>query len=204
MDNQLGKIQPMGLAQAVDANALSGFDTVTIVSSYLLILGEREAVAWVLRESRMAFPPTSRREVAKLKVGDNLFIVTTRGCWHNPTRDRTRIVGLAKVTTSVVAYDEPVTIAGRDFTRGCELSIETLAPYLTGVELVPLVPHLDAFPDKRSGRWSNRLRRPLLEISDDDAQFLGQKLGNVCGDAATMIPKYLAVIRPVQSVSRRK
>lgn len=176
----------------------------TIVSSYLLILGEREAVAWVLRKSRMAFPPTRRSEVAKLKIGDDLFIVTTRGCWHNPTRDRTRVVGLAKVTTSVVAYDKPVTIAGRDFTRSCELSIETLAPYLTGVELVPLVPQLDAFPNKRSGAWSIRLRRPLLEISDADAQFLGQELSNVCRDAATVIPEYLAAIRPVQAISRRK
>ena len=179
-------------------------DTVTIVSSYLLILGEREAVAWVLRESRMAFPPTSRSEVAKLKVGDDLFIVTTRGCWHNPTRDRTRIIGLAKVTTSVVAYDDPVTIAGRDFTRGCELGIETLAPYLTGIELVPLVSKLDAFPDKRSGVWAIRLRRPLLEISDTDAQLLRQELSNICRDASTVIPKYLAAIRPVQAVSRRK
>ncbi|WP_328814363.1 hypothetical protein [Nonomuraea cypriaca] len=172
--------------------------------SYLLILGEREAVAWVLRESRMAFPSRSRSEVAKLKIGDDLFILTTRGCWHNPARDRTRIIGHAKVATSVVTYDEPVTIAGRVFTRGCELSIKTLTPYLTGIELVPLVPQLDAFPDKRSGAWFIRLRRPLLEISDDDAQLLRHELRNVCRDAATVIPEYLAAIRPVHAISRRK
>ncbi|MBE1586763.1 hypothetical protein ACFPOI_51355 [Nonomuraea angiospora] len=174
------------------------------MSSYLLILGEREAVAWVLRESRMAFPPRSRREVAKLKVGDDMLIVTTRGCWHDPKRDRTRVIGLAEATTSVVAYDEPVKIAGRDFTRGCELNIEMLAPYLTGIELVPLIPQLDAFPDKREGVWPIRLRRPLLEISNADAQLLRQELTTISRDAATVIPEYLASIRPIQPRTRRK
>jgi hypothetical protein len=165
---------------------------------YLLVLSEREAVAWVLRESRMAFPPTSRSEVNRLKVGDDLFVLTTRGCWHNPTRDRTRVIGLAKVTSDVVAYDEPVTIAGRDFTRGCRLGIETLAPYLIGVDLVPLVPLLDAFPDKRSSAWSIRLRRPLLEITEPDANLLRQELAAVAGVPSDVIPNYLANIRPVQ------
>ncbi|MFO7252224.1 MAG: hypothetical protein DIU60_015865, partial [Actinomycetes bacterium] len=89
------------------------------MTAYLLILGEREAVAWVLRESRMAFPPTQRREVDRLTVGDELFLLTTRGCWHNPTRDRTRVIGRAWVTGPVEPYGEPLTIAGREFTRGC-------------------------------------------------------------------------------------
>jgi hypothetical protein len=37
--------------------------------SYLLILGDRQAIAWVLREQRMAFPATSRAEVSRLAVG---------------------------------------------------------------------------------------------------------------------------------------
>ncbi|MGW3246560.1 hypothetical protein [Streptomyces sp. NPDC001070] len=48
--------------------------------SYLLILGKREAVAWVLRERRMAFPPGRRVEVTRLEPGDELLIYTTRGC----------------------------------------------------------------------------------------------------------------------------
>ncbi|MEV6986151.1 hypothetical protein AB0M95_33500 [Sphaerisporangium sp. NPDC051017] len=174
-----------------------------IVSSYLLILGEREAVAWVLREGRMAFPPTSRSEVGKLKVGDELFILTTRGCWHNPTRDRTRVIGTAKVLSDVVAYEEPVTIAGRDFTRGCEIKVEQLTPYLTGVELVPLVPQLETFPDKRAGAWSIRLRRPLLEITEADARLLRDALSTMSGEPADVLPGYLANIRPVAPQTRR-
>lgn len=178
------------------------FDTVTIVSSYLLILAEREAVAWVLRESRMAFPPTRRSEVSRLAVGDELFILTTRGCWHNPTRDRTRVIGRATVGTSVVAYDEPVIIAGRDFTRGCDITITSLAPYLAGVDLVPLVPQLGAFPDKRAGAWSIRLRRPLLEIPSTDAQLLTVELSSVAVHPADTIPHYLVSIRPVRAINR--
>ncbi|WP_067135959.1 hypothetical protein [Microtetraspora malaysiensis] len=170
------------------------------MSSYLLILGEREAVAWVLRESRMAFPPTSRSEVNRLKVGDELFVLTTRGCWHNPTRDRTRVIGLATVTSDVLPHEEPVTIAGRDFTRGCAINLQSLTPYLTGIELVPLVPKMDAFPNKSA--WSIRLRRPLLEVTEADAHLLRQELTAVAAEPSAIVPGYLSNIRPVRKTPR--
>ncbi|GAA4192443.1 hypothetical protein [Microbispora amethystogenes] len=166
------------------------------MTAYLLILGEREAVAWVLRESRMAFPPTRRSEVNRLTAGDDLFVLTTRGCWHNPARDRTRIIDTARVTSEVTAYEEPVTIAGREFTRGCGIALRSLAPYLTGVELAPLVPRLEAFPDARS--WSIRLRRPLLELGAPDAALLAHALDGVTREPASVIPDYLSLIRPVR------
>jgi hypothetical protein len=86
----------MGLAIQRGAKwgvAEQGHATASSVTAYLLILEKREAVAWVLRESRMTFPPTARREVSGLSVGDELFMLTTRGSWHNPTRDRTMVIG---------------------------------------------------------------------------------------------------------------
>ncbi|MFD6949105.1 hypothetical protein A6A08_07015 [Nocardiopsis sp. TSRI0078] len=164
-------------------------------NTYLLILSEREAVAWVLRTSRMAFPATRRAEVERLKVGDRLLLLTTRGCWHNPTRDRTRVIGLAKVTSPVRAYDEPVTIAGRDFTRGCGLRMEALSPYRTGVELVPLVPRMEAFPDTRPGAWAVRLRRPLLQLSAADADLLTQEINKAAGAPEDLVPEYVEKVR---------
>jgi hypothetical protein len=99
---------------------------------YLLILGEREAISWVLREQRMAFPSTPRAEVAALAVDDRLLLYTTRGAWHNPTRDRGRIIGIATVTNAVRLLDEPIEISGRRFSSGCELSIDGLIPYPGG------------------------------------------------------------------------
>lgn len=100
--------------------------------SYLLILAERVAVAWVFRTSRMAFPATRRPEVEQLAVDDELFLLTTRGCWHNPSRDRTRVIGRAVVASPVRVLSEPLNLVDRTFTRGCSLKITSLTPYLTG------------------------------------------------------------------------
>lgn len=160
-------------------------------------------MAWVLRKSRMAFPPTKRREVSGLSVGDELLMLTTRGCWHNPTRDRTMVIGRAHVTSPVLPYETPVTIAGREFTRGCAISVDLLTPYLTGVELVPLVPQFAAFPDKRDGAWSIRLRRPLLGLPEADAALLRNALTKVAAPAAQVVDEYFDKIRPVRRAERR-
>ncbi|WP_433620938.1 hypothetical protein [Nocardia sp. CA-120079] len=172
-------------------------------TAYLLILSEREALAWVLRHSRMAFPITKRPEVDRLQVGDRLFIVTTRGCWHNPNRDRTRVIGSAVATTPVMPYESPVSIAGRDFTRGCDMEIHQLTAYRTGVELAELVPQLHAFPDKRVGAWSLRLRRPLLFVDSRDTTLIERALDQMASRPEVVIPEYLLKIRPVASNIRR-
>lgn len=157
--------------------------------SYLLVIGDREALAWVLRESRMAFPPTRRAEVDRLDEGDELLIFTTRGCWRNPTRDRGRVIGRAEVTSPVAAYGEPVEIAGRRFTRGCGIRIRSLAPVRDGVELAPLVPRLQAFPNE-SG-WGIRLRRPLLELPTADATLVRDRLARIVCAPSEVAGDYL-------------
>jgi hypothetical protein len=157
---------------------------------YLLILGEREAILWVLREQRMAFPSTPRAEVAALATGDRLLLYTTRGAWGNPTRDRGRIVGTATVTSAVQMLDEPVEISGRRFSSGCELSIDGLVPYPGGVELHPLVADLAAFPKPES--WSVYLRRALLGLPAPDAKLLLRRLGPLLTDRASALASYPA------------
>jgi hypothetical protein len=165
-------------------------------ASYLLVIGEREALAWILRERRMAFPETRRAEVDRLGVGDDLLILTTRGCFHNPSRDRTRVVGTAMVTTSVAPLDSPVAIAGRTFPRGCHLDINALTPYLTGVDLADLIPALESFPDKAN--WSIRLRRPLVALTEHDAELLHSELkGTAQEPPDSAIRGYLERIRPI-------
>lgn len=163
---------------------------------HLLVIGEREALAWVLRESRMAFPKKRRPEVDRLRLGDQLFLLTTRGCFHDPTRDRTRVIGSATVTTPVVALDPPLELVGRVFPRGCGLQITSLSRYLTGVELGPLIEDLDAFPNKSA--WSARLRRPLVVLSDRDASHLQRQLEPIAAESlAATTDEYLYRIRPV-------
>ncbi|MBL6276084.1 hypothetical protein JMF97_07915 [Micromonospora fiedleri] len=140
------------------------------MNAYLVILGDRDAISWVLHEQRMAFPATPRAEVAALAADDRLFLYATRGAWRNPTRDRGRIIGTAVARTSVQKLDTPVEIAGRTFVSGCDLRIEALAPYPGGLELQPLVAQLAAFPKPQT--WSIYLRRALLTLPTQDAQLL--------------------------------
>ncbi|MGR6320058.1 hypothetical protein Q2K19_25570 [Micromonospora soli] len=142
--------------------------------SYLVVLGHREAIGWVLREQRMAFPSTPRAEVAALGEGDRLFLYATRGAWLNPTRDRGRVIGLARAQGAVRRFGDPIEIAQRIFVSGCDLEVDGLVPYPCGLELQPLVGQLDAFPKPEA--WSIYLRRALLRLSDADADLLGARV----------------------------
>jgi hypothetical protein len=139
--------------------------------SYLLVIGDREALGWILSTGRMAFPSARRAEVAALQQGHELFLYTTRGAFKNPTRDRGRGIGTAQVTSPVRRLEEPVRFGEREYPIGCDLAIGPLAPFGSGLELAPLVPSLSAFDGVRDA-WSTRLRRPLVRLSADDAAVL--------------------------------
>lgn len=145
--------------------------------AFLVVLGEREIVAWVLTEQRLGFPSTHRPEVDKVAVGDELFLLTTRGCFHNPSRDRTRVIGRGTVTTDVEPLEPTLKIAGRAFARHCGVEIATLVPYLEGVEVHPLVESLDMFP--ADAVWSTRLLRPLVPLGAHDARVFRERLDPV-------------------------
>lgn len=158
-------------------------------ASYLLVISDRDALAWIVREKRMAFPVLRRREVSRLRPGDELLLYTTRGCFHNPTRDRGRLIGIASATSAVNDLDPAVHVAGRDFPLGCDLQITRLAPLRGGgVELAPLVSRLRVFPDPAS--WSVRLRRPMLALPPSDARFLRRQIERVATAAHEVAADY--------------
>lgn len=160
---------------------------------YLLILGEATALAWVLAEQRMAFPAYRRAAAGRLNIGDELLLYTTRGCFYNPSRDMGRVMGVATVASHTVSLAEPVTLAGRAFTYGCNLCVSGVAPLHKGVELAPLVPELEVFPDTHS--WSMWLRRPLLPLPAADAKLLRSKLGPLLGPLDRHLDAYLQAAR---------
>jgi hypothetical protein len=79
------------------------------------VIGDARPLAWVLAEQRMAFPTWRRHQVAALEIGDELFIYTTRGCFHNPNRDRGLVIGLALVSLDVRDLPKPVVFGERRF-----------------------------------------------------------------------------------------
>src|SRR5215471_16540412 len=107
--------------------------------SYLLVLGEVTALAWVLTEQRMAFSAHSRSRAKALEVGDELLLYTTRGCFHSPTYDRGRVMGVATVKSAIRDLSEPVIFGQHRYVTGYDLSIQGLAPFRMGVELGPKV-----------------------------------------------------------------
>jgi hypothetical protein len=127
----------------------------------------------------MAFPGIRRRDVASLRPGDALLLYTTRGCFHNPTRDRGRVIGEAEVVSKPVELDDPVELGGRKFSVGCRLRIIALTELREGIELAPLVPRLTSFPDDES--WTVHMRRPLLALASADAALLRRRLARCCG-----------------------
>jgi hypothetical protein len=104
-----------------------------------MVIGERDGLAWVLRNQRMAFPKARLRDAEALKAGDRLLMYTTRGCFGNPTRDRGRVMGEASVKSLATLFKPPIKIAGRSFGSSIQLDIRSLAPARSGVELAPLV-----------------------------------------------------------------
>ena len=164
--------------------------------SYLLVLGEREAIRWVVTSGQMAFPATPRREVAALRAGDQLLLVSTRGAFHNPARDRTRVIGTATVGTAVEALEQPVELAGRLYTKACSIEMESLTPYLEGLEFAPLTDRLDTFRGR--SHWGMLLRRPLVLISDADAEVIRKLLSKLTSDLAQATAEYSNRIAPVR------
>jgi hypothetical protein len=158
--------------------------------TYLLPIADREPLAWILAEQRTAFPPWRAREAQALQHGDRLLLYTTRGCFHNPTRDRGKVIGLASVTAPASTLRKPVRFGDREYTVGVPFAIECLAPFRQGVELAPLVPQLSSFPNPRA--WSGRMRRALVPVTVDDANLLVGELKQIAGPYPEALGGYAA------------
>jgi hypothetical protein len=151
------------------------------LSTYLLVLGEREAIWWVLTESRMAFQAHRAAQAARqLEPGVQLLLYVTRGAFHNPTRDRGQVIGEAIVASPLTSLDDALSMAGRKFTVACDLDIRAIAPRSEGVDLAALVDQLESFPVKHA--WSARMRQPLVAFTDSDSQEVRRRLrGSTAG-----------------------
>jgi len=166
-----------------------------MAAAYLLVIGDREALGWVLSEQRTAFRSPARREVRLLDKDDRLFIYATRGCFGKARRSQGKIIGAATVIGPVEALDPPIAFAGREFPVGCGLSVQTLVPFGEGLVLSDIVQDLDAFRDAGAG-WPIRLRRALAPITDRDAAVLDKRLAAMAADPGTVIQPYLRWYMP--------
>lgn len=148
-------------------------------SDFLLIIGDRELLAWILSERKMAFPSYRSKDAGQVSKGDRLFRYTTRGCFHSPGRDRGRVIGEATVTSTVSTLKEPVEFGEQEFPMGCSLDITGLVPRDEGPEMIGLVGDLHLFPSSNPKSWGVRLRQVLAPLDKHDAGVLHTKLARV-------------------------
>ncbi|QBI53085.1 hypothetical protein EKD16_06435 [Streptomonospora litoralis] len=159
-----------------------------------MVIGDREALGWILSTQQTAFPAARRGEAAKLAAGDRMLVYTTRGCFHNPTRDQGRVIAEAEVQGPAVRDDEPVRFGERAFPLRCPLLITELAPFGSGVVLADHVENLHVFPDTRS--WSVRLRRSPVPVDDHDHRYLTERLRKTTRPLAEAVEDYTARATP--------
>lgn len=148
-----------------------------MATDFLLLIGDHEPLVWVLTNERMAFPAARAYLVSQLSPDDRLFLYSTRGCFHNPTRDRGRVIGEATVRSTVATLEEPVKFGDKAYPLGCRLKIIGLAARGEGIELGTMTDRLNLFPDSRT--WSARLRPVLVAIDRHDAALIHEQLIHV-------------------------
>lgn len=136
---------------------------------WVWVFAEIAGLRWVAEQKQMAFPASATAKAARMRKGDRAVLYTSRGAFHNPTRDEARLVGLVTVTGDCEPLDG-VEIAGREFTWACPISVELLLPERQGPSVRELAPRLELV--QRPESWGGYFRNPPIEVSEHDWQLL--------------------------------
>ena len=141
---------------------------------WVWVFGEITALRWVVEHEQMLFAEHQKRRLAGMRSGDRAVLYTTRGAFHNPTRDEARLVGLATVKTNPSQMDSPVMFGDREFPWAGPISIDLLLPERTGASVRDLVARLDLV--KKPHAWSSYFRQSPIRIGRADFDRMKQAL----------------------------
>ena len=154
---------------------------------FLLILGDADGLAYVLREHRLAFTPKRRIPLTR---GDIVFLYTSRRIFRNPSAGRGLIIGRAEIISDIVKFESGLRIADRVYTAGCRLAITGLAPLGEGVELRQIVDELETF-HPHPKRWAFRIFSSFLQLSPKDASVIQEKIQPLLQDPGYVSQAYI-------------
>jgi len=159
--------------------------------AHLAVISDRDALVWVLRNSRIAFPqPRHASLLPGLKAGDVLYIYTTRQCFKNPHRDRGRVIGKVTATSDLTTnLDDPKVVNERPLPYELDIRIDSLAPFGSGPDLSDRVATMTSFP--KPERWSAYMRRSLVPLSSKDAAMFTRLMRDHQGRLAENLDGYL-------------
>jgi len=155
---------------------------------FLLILGDADGLAYVLREHRMAFTPKRRIPLTR---GDIVFLYTTRGIFRNPSAGRGLIIGQAEIISDIIKFESTLKIADRVYTSGCHLAITGLAPLGEGLELRQIVDELETF-HPHPKRWAFRIYSSFVQLSPKDASVIQEKIQPLLQDPEYVSQAYIS------------
>jgi hypothetical protein len=110
----------------------------------------------------MGFRDTTR--VPSVEVGDFFAIYTTRGAFHNPTRDQSQIVALGQFASQV--QRRAVTIDDFVYSRSCKLRVTAELEPRHGLPFRPLINQLNFIQNKKG--WASTMRRTLVPVGPED------------------------------------
>ncbi len=140
---------------------------------WVWVFGEIKGLRWVLEDETMAFPDHAGAKVRSMSKGDEAIIYTTRGAFHNPTRDVARLGGIIEVAGEA-SDRKAVEIAGREFTWTVPIRVETILPERTGPEVKPLAPKLSIV--KKPEVWGQYFRSSPIEVNESDFIVMEQAI----------------------------
>lgn len=140
---------------------------------WVWVFGTIEGLRWVLQNQQMAFPPSAASRARRIQKGDQAVLYTSRGAYHNPTRDDTRLAGVATVTGPCEPV-ERLKIAGREFTWACPVRVDTQLPEREGPAVREVAPQLELV--KRPDVWGQYFRHSPRELSEHDWHVLTSTL----------------------------
>lgn len=169
-------------------------------NDFLLVIGDREPLIWILNEQRMAFSSRRLRSARTLAKGDRLFLYTTRGCFHHPHQDRGVVIGEATVSSEVELLSPPVRFGWRSFPIGCHIEISGITDPEMSVEMSGLVDELQLFPNKAN--WAGQLRRVIAPLNQHDAKIIHSRLSPNLKPLPAVRPAYILKAQPLKRIGR--
>jgi hypothetical protein len=131
--------------------------------------GDISGLRWVLDQRVMAFTTAASAHLRGMAKGDRAVLYVTRGAYHNPTKDASKLAGLVTVLDTPM-LGAPVVIGGREFPWSVPILADLVLPERQGPEVLPLVSRL-SFVGNRSA-WGQYFRTSPKRISLSDFEVL--------------------------------
>ncbi len=136
--------------------------------AWLIVIGYRAALEWVLDNGRMAFRETVATDT--IAQGDLFAIYATQRAladWKRVPQE-SRIVALGTIGSKVSA--DLRTVADMPLHKSCDLRIKYRLPLDEGILFRPLIPQLSFIKSKET--WAGYLHRTLVPLPDRDFRVI--------------------------------